>query len=269
LIALMLGVYFTPRLVGYALFLPWHEPSQMTKRSLDETKYIANAATSGAARCLSYKGAHRQSRRIELSGTQRCLRRNLVANYDENSTRGRQLFRLLLLAALALLIPRAATAQATAYYTLYSFKGDPDGAQPRGGVVIGKAGALYGTTFIGGTSGLGTIFELTPTTGVPWKETVLHNFNGADGEYPASALVFGGTGALYGATGGGGGGAGAIFELVPPSVSGGAWTETVLYAFGGGQNVYPNGGILIGPGGTLYATTQGSAVGGVGPNLDW
>ncbi|HUE24822.1 MAG TPA: choice-of-anchor tandem repeat GloVer-containing protein [Bryobacteraceae bacterium] len=170
----------------------------------------------------------------------------------------------MLLTALAILMPRVVAAQATAYYTLYSFKGDPDGAQPQGGLVIGKAGALYGTTYAGGTSKLGTVFELTPTTAVPWEETVLHDFSGPDGEYPASALVFGSTGALYGTTGGGGGGSGAIFELAPPSTSGGAWTETVLYAFGGGQNVYPIGGLLIGPGGTLYTTTRGSAVGGVG-----
>jgi len=173
----------------------------------------------------------------------------------------------LLLAALAILMPSSSTAQATSYHVLYSFKGNPDGAEPEAGLVIDKDGALYGTTFAGGTSKLGTVFELTPTTAVPWEETVLHNFGGADGEYPASALVFGSTGALYGATGGGGGGAGAIFELAPPSTTRGAWTETVLYAFGGGQNVYPNGGVLIGPGGTLYTTTRGSAVGGIGPNL--
>jgi hypothetical protein len=38
LIALMLGVYFTPRLVGYALFLPWHEakPDDETKPGRNE-----------------------------------------------------------------------------------------------------------------------------------------------------------------------------------------------------------------------------------------
>ena len=54
--------------------------------------------------------------------------------------------RRLLLAAVALLMPRIGAAQAPAFETLYSFKGKADGGQPMGGVVIGKDGALYGTT---------------------------------------------------------------------------------------------------------------------------
>jgi hypothetical protein len=45
-------------------------------------------------------------------------------------------------------------------------------------------------------------------------------------------LTFGSNGEFYGVTvGGGPGGAGAIVELAPPTTSGGAWTETVLYSF--------------------------------------
>ena len=101
---------------------------------------------------------------------------------------------------------RPSAAQATAYKTLYSFKGSPDGADPKGALVIGKFGELYGTTFAGGTSVHGTVFVLTKGTGEPWKETVLHGFSGSDGQYPQSALVFGA----------GPGGSGTIFELAPP-----------------------------------------------------
>jgi uncharacterized repeat protein (TIGR03803 family) len=157
-----------------------------------------------------------------------------------------------------------AAAQSPRYETLYSFKGSPDGANPKGALLIGKSGELYGTTFAGGASVLGTVFVLTPAAGQPWKETILHNFTGADGQYPQSALTHGNSGEFYGVTvGGGPGGSGAIFELAPPTTSGGAWTETVLYGFsynGNGQNAVPNGPLLIDPGGTLYATTQG------GPN---
>ena len=45
---------------------------------------------------------------------------------------------------------------------LYAFAGDPDGAQPYGGVVLDNAGNLYGTTYQGGKYGYGTVFELTP-----------------------------------------------------------------------------------------------------------
>ena len=45
---------------------------------------------------------------------------------------------------------------------LYAFAGDPDGAQPYGGVVLDNAGNLYGPTYQGGKYGYGTVFELTP-----------------------------------------------------------------------------------------------------------
>jgi uncharacterized repeat protein (TIGR03803 family) len=154
-----------------------------------------------------------------------------------------------LLAALAILLPRPAAAQA-AYETIYSFKGSPDGADPKGALLIAKDGALYGTTYAGGTSVDGTVFELTHATGGPWQETVLHNFSGSDGQYPASTLVFGSTGSIYGTTSRGGGGGGVIFEMTPPSTAGGAWTETVLYSFTltlDGQNVFPNGQGLVRP----------------------
>src|ERR1035441_46678 len=168
-----------------------------------------------------------------------------------------------LLAALAFLLPRPSAAQS--YQTIYSFKASPDGAQPEGGLVIGGNGVLYGTTLAGGTSVLGTVYELTYAKGKGWKETVLHNFNGSDGQYPQSPLVFGSAGALYGVTAGGGpGGSGTIFELAPPATAGGAWTETVLYGFSysqtlvGQQNVNPNGPLFISRSGTIYTTTKGS-----------
>ena len=169
--------------------------------------------------------------------------------------------RLMLLAAFAILMPRPGAAQAIAYETLYSFQGSPDGADPSGAVVIGKDGALYGTTYAGGTSGLGTVFVLTPVKGEPWTETVLHNFSGPDGSSPTAGMVFGSKGVLYGTTSNGPTGAGTIFELTPPSTAVGTWTETVLYSFSpagnGVSNEIPLGGVLIGPGGTLYTTASG------------
>jgi uncharacterized repeat protein (TIGR03803 family) len=50
---------------------------------------------------------------------------------------------------------------------LHSFKDAPDGAHPIAGLVLDKAGNLYGTTSDGGDlscgfSGCGTVFKLTP-----------------------------------------------------------------------------------------------------------
>jgi hypothetical protein len=78
-----------------------------------------------------------------------------------------------------------------------------------------------------------------------------------------ASLVFNSAGTLYGTIRGGPTGAGTFFQLVPPSTTGGAWTETVLYAFDlqAGNNS-PDGAVLIGPGGTLYTTAQGFGPGG-------
>src|ERR1017187_1242168 len=84
-----------------------------------------------------------------------------------------------LLAALAILTPRAGTAQATSYQVIRSFRGDPDGAQPMGAVVIGKDGALYGTTELGGTSKTGTVFKLAPCYGNLLEGNRASQFHGA------------------------------------------------------------------------------------------
>jgi uncharacterized repeat protein (TIGR03803 family) len=45
---------------------------------------------------------------------------------------------------------------------LYSFDGGDDGSDPRGGLVMDSSGNLYGTTYSGGESSAGTVFELSP-----------------------------------------------------------------------------------------------------------
>jgi len=104
---------------------------------------------------------------------------------------------------------------------LHSFTGqNGDGSGPFAGVVIGKNGALYGTTYGGGTSPKGgTIFELAaPASGSePWTETVLYNFRGpldGYGSGPLAGLVVGPGGTLFGVTQYGGSGSdGTAFEL--------------------------------------------------------
>ena len=117
---------------------------------------------------------------------------------------------------------------------LYNFTGlGGDGAYPVSSVVVGKNGALYGTTENGGRStsgsppcgyqefaGCGTVFELTPpaTPGGAWTERVLHSFSGehGDGAMPAAGLALSATGVLYGTTSGGGAsGEGTVFAVKP------------------------------------------------------
>ena len=102
---------------------------------------------------------------------------------------------------------------------------------------------------------------------------MIHDFAGApDGSYPGGGLAFGvgsNAGSLFGTTATGGTGpdeGGTVFELTPPTVAGGAWTETVLYNFPGAYvrqtgTGDPEGTLLIEPNGTIYGTTYGSCVG--------
>ncbi|MGB8886054.1 MAG: choice-of-anchor tandem repeat GloVer-containing protein [Candidatus Korobacteraceae bacterium] len=101
---------------------------------------------------------------------------------------------------------------------LLSFNG-MDGASPEGSLVrFGSSANLYGTTSGGGVNGAGTVFEMTPTEGGNWAETVLHNFSpgDSDGNYPQGSLIFDSTGNLYGATPlGGTFNSGTVFEITP------------------------------------------------------
>jgi uncharacterized repeat protein (TIGR03803 family) len=45
---------------------------------------------------------------------------------------------------------------------LHAFHAHPDGSNPLGGVAFDPAGNLYGTTYLGGANGGGTVFEITP-----------------------------------------------------------------------------------------------------------
>jgi uncharacterized repeat protein (TIGR03803 family) len=113
----------------------------------------------------------------------------------------------------------------------------------------------------------GTVFALgpPPTPGGAWTETILHAFGGAvndDGAHPASNLVLGPNGELYGTTQAGGmtaycgsSGCGTVFELLPPSSPGGSWTEVILHSFTGGSDGNSPNGLTLGLNGTLYGTT--------------
>jgi uncharacterized repeat protein (TIGR03803 family) len=143
---------------------------------------------------------------------------------------------------------------------LYSFTGGLDGANPfYAGVIFDASGNLYGTTADGGTSKLGTVFELTPTKS-GWSESVLYSFaGGADGASPYAGLAFDAAGNLYGTTYEGGSyDDGTVFELKPGS--NGQWTETVIHTFNGNNGAAPAGGLVLDAGGNVYGVTQGGGV---------
>jgi len=138
----------------------------------------------------------------------------------------------LLAAILGLLAIAAQPASAQSEIVLYSFTGGADGANPCAALIRDTEGNLYGTTWVGGADGQGTVFEVTPTG----TERVLHSFAAnADGAEPCAALVRDAEGNLYGTTYLGGFFGGTVFKVAPTG------TETVLYSFAGepdGANPY-------------------------------
>lgn len=131
---------------------------------------------------------------------------------------------------------------------LYSFTGGPDGGTPYGGLIRDSAGSLYGTTYYGGATDNGTVFEIS-TSGT---ETVLHSFTGgAGGSYPDAGLVMDKKGNLYGTTVAGGiGDGGTVFEV--SSVG----SATVLHSFTGmPDGAAPQAGLTTDSSGNLYGTT--------------
>jgi uncharacterized repeat protein (TIGR03803 family) len=121
------------------------------------------------------------------------------------------------------------------YQVLHSFTNAPDGAAPYSGLALGVDGALYGTTFSGGTYGLGTVYRINPN-GSGYR--VLHSFSGyPDGANPYGSLVQGplqgGNGILFGTTSSGGTAPnrGTIFAVIVASAS-----ATLSVSTSGGQS---------------------------------
>jgi len=96
---------------------------------------------------------------------------------------------------------------------LYTFQNGSDGGTPYGALIRDAAGNLYGTTLIGGTSGWGTVFELTTSN----QLVVLYSFTGGwDGGNPYGGLTMDAAGNLYGAAPAGGAtGNGVVFKITP------------------------------------------------------
>lgn len=142
---------------------------------------------------------------------------------------------------------------------LYAFTGGADGGTPNGPPIADASGNLYGTTLYGGQYGYGAVFRLAPPTtpGKKWTETVLYSFlGGLDGSGPSASLVADSLGNLYGTTPGGGRfGTGVAYRLSPPSKRGGAWTETVIFAFDHRRGDGNPGFLIFDGAGNLYGSS--------------
>ena len=142
---------------------------------------------------------------------------------------------------------------------LHEFSGPPDGYGPEYVTpVFDSQGNLYGTTYVGGEPGNGTVFKMSPGG----TETVIHNFNcNSDGCYPESGVTLDKKGNLYGTAAGGGStacgyGCGVLYEITA------AGNYSILYSFLGGNDGFaPYAPPVLDKKGNLYGTTENGGSG--------
>lgn len=134
-----------------------------------------------------------------------------------------------------------------------------DGIGPVAALLVGLNGkTLFGTTFSGGTNGVGTVFAYQGG-----KMTVLHDFDSsASSSYePQSALIFGEDRKLYGTTFTGGT-AGGIFSL---ATDGSAFVSTSVFNSNVASEGYaPTSGLVLARNGLMYGTTSAGGTGAEG-----
>jgi uncharacterized repeat protein (TIGR03803 family) len=145
----------------------------------------------------------------------------------------------------------------TTLYNFCSLTNCTDGASPRGGLIEGLDGQLYGTTFTGGATTNGTFFKIT----LAGKLTTLYSFcpeggdTCPDGAAPTSSLTLGSDGNFYGTIAGVGspGFDGDIYKITPS----GTYTNLHVFCAKGGScsDGDTPGGLVEATDGNFYGTT--------------
>lgn len=144
---------------------------------------------------------------------------------------------------------------------LHRFAG-ADGTDPQGGVIADSSGNLYGAASSGGdkncpdsSTGCGTIYKIDTSR----IFSVLHTFEGSDGDNPLGRLLMDSSGNLYGTTSvGGSSNYGTVYEI---SASG---TQSVLLNFDNTNGAYPYGSLAAGPKGEILGTSAYGGANGQG-----
>ena len=160
----------------------------------------------------------------------------------------------------AVLLATAAIGHAQTVSTIYNFNGTKASGEVPWYVTLvqGTDGNLYGTTYGGGNSHMGTVFSVS-TTGT---ETLLYSFKGgtSDGANPTGGLTLGTDGNFYGTTQQGGTGAvGVVFQMTPAGVI------TILHNFNSAvDGAFPWGPPTLASDGNFYGTTSGGGLKGNG-----
>jgi uncharacterized repeat protein (TIGR03803 family) len=142
------------------------------------------------------------------------------------------------------------------FTTLYSFcTGDcSDGELPASGLIQATNGKFYGTAWMGGNHGAGTVFEIT----AGGKFTTLYSFcakkNCIDGENPSGELTQATNGEFYGTTQyGGTHNDGTVFKITADG------KLTTLHSFAGSDGERPMSRVIQATDGAFYGMTDAGA----------
>jgi len=164
----------------------------------------------------------------------------------------------------ALTIPTAQAQTLTVLHGFSASENGADGSEPFAGITFDQQGRIYGTTYFGGSHGIGVVYRLVHE-GEGWVLSPIYTFGTLpdhDGIYPEARVLFGPDGLLYGTTSyGGAEGYGTVFSLRPPATACKSalcpWSETILYSFtGGADGASPQfGDLAFDQAGNIYGTT--------------
>jgi uncharacterized repeat protein (TIGR03803 family) len=163
----------------------------------------------------------------------------------------------IVLVALVTLPPAGDAAAATTETVLYHFTGATGGNDKISGLIGGKSGVLYGTSYRGGTNGAGGVFQLIPPAKGKsiWSFSEIRTGFGTEPGLSAS-LAIDGAGVLYGTDSSSGpSGNGIVFKLTPPASGKGQWPIAILHSFTGLDGGYgPVSPVILDKQGALYGT---------------
>lgn len=145
---------------------------------------------------------------------------------------------------------RVTTGDAAAVSPLYEFD-SANGAEPDSQLIAARNGRLYGTTHQGGTSGMGTIFEVTP--GATKPVSTLYSYDVQMGSPDKSSLIAGDDGRLYGSTDNSKNGCGTIYRFTPGTPDG----VEILHTFDQ-HSCWRHSELVEAADGALYLATLGN-----------
>ncbi len=168
-------------------------------------------------------------------------------------------------ATLILIVTLTLPAHGQTYQVLHNFAGQSDGSSPIVGVVMDRAGNLYGTTEYGGR-GYGGVFQLKHRNSA-WVFDPIYSFSGTPDGFNPTDITVGPDGTLYGTANGGPRNNGIVFNVGPPAhpclSALCIWRESLPYSFSYTDGAGP-ASVVFDQAGNIYGTATAGGNPGCG-----